>query len=121
MYILVPRHTSSYCGEDQPFVINFDTFQDIDKPQIYTTKNVNVVLRAMLKLYFGTETTDKLIESLGDGDAAELETITLFCETHEGKKRYTLVMDVKDFKIEHNDGAFTIGVFPIILAEVFEV
>lgn len=121
MYILLPRHLSTYCGEDQKFELNMSTIQDIGTPVVYNTESVDDVLRSMLMLYFSHTTTDSMLKTFTEQKYCAADNAVLMCEPINGKSRYTLLFKVDKFIIECIDCELVIPSFTVIMAEVYEV
>lgn len=119
MYVVVTRHTSEYCGEDQPFEIDFANMQFIDKPEIVNLP-IEKVLRLVLRKYYGVKTTESLIAAVEEG-VAEVGDTTLIKEMNGKLERYTLTQTINGMTIQCEDRNLTIQSYPLIMAEIFEM
>jgi hypothetical protein len=120
MYIVLTRHTQEYCGENQPFSIDFSNVQDVDSPAVFNQSEAQV-LKLTLRKYFSVETTNQLIGQLAGCDAAVLESTHLIREVLEGKVRYSLIQEVKNLTVQCDDRTLSVESYPLIMAEIFEV
>lgn len=119
MYVVVTRHTGEYCGEDQPFDIDFADMQFIDKPEIVNLP-IEKVLRLVLRKYYCAKTTESLIDGVSSG-IVEIGDTTLIKELNGKLERYTLMQTINGMTIRCEDRDLTLQSYPLIMAEVFEM
>lgn len=118
-FVVITRHLSEYCGEDQPFDIDFTKIQDTDRPYIIKCK-LEQVLKKVLSNYFSEPNVDKFISEFLKNGISKIDKTTLLMDEINNKKRYSVIQEIGNLTIQCIDNEFIVPSFSLIMAEIYE-